>query len=168
MDSSDERYAVYAEFGFAAEKAQCLELDAGNVILAHLQFWRGNRDVDEETREWFRQLASDMNRRTLGNLLKHRKGLATYDENILDAIDAALEKRNYLVHRFFPSHNFAIFSVEGRQEMVEELQEIQRQFDRATMMLNGIAGTLDKAAGKEPLSQELLEQLVADGKSIAI
>jgi hypothetical protein len=168
MDSSDERYAVYAEFGFAAEKAQCLELDAGNVILSILHFWRGNEELDEASQEWFGHLLADMNRRTLGTLFRHLKGLATYDGSILDAIDTALEKRNHLMHRFFPSHNFAIFSDAGRLAMIDELHEIQRELDHASIILNLVAGNMDKARGKQAPSPEFLEQLRTDGKRLAI
>lgn len=70
--------------------------------------------ITSEEQEMFRGLVDDVNRKTLGALLKAVKRLGTLDQSILEAVDDALERRNYLSHGFFRSHNFAILS-EGRQ-----------------------------------------------------
>ena len=44
---------------------------------------------------------------------------------MLDIIDTGLERRNYLMHNFFRTHNFAMFDETGRQAMLEELKNIQ-------------------------------------------
>lgn len=159
---------VYMQFGLAAEKSQCLEMDAGNLILAWITLFIPTERLDRNTAEWFQQILDDVNRRTLGNLLRLVKTMGTVDQSIQDSLEVALKKRNYLMHRFFSAHNFAIYSDEGRHEMVKELQEIQAIFDYTSSVLKAMARALDGLSGRESPSPKLLEKLVSEGKQLAI
>jgi len=157
------------EFGITAEKAQVLEFEAGNVALAFItcHFLKPDQITDEQ-REMLQGVMNDVNRKTLGTLLKQIKTTATFDQTILDTVDAALERRNYLMHKFFRSHNFAIFSEEGRTAMIQELKDIQKQLDLAHAMLSAVTSSLDALAGRSGMAEKLVEQLVAEGKRVAI
>lgn len=168
METPKDLYELYAEFGLAAEKAQVLEVEAGNVSLAFLSAFVGTNQITEEDRARFRALVDDANRKTLGALLKLIKSLGKFDQSILDAIDEALERRNYLTHKFFRHHNFAICSEAGRKRMIEELREIQRKLALAHAMLYGISCTLAALAGRPAGSEELEAQFVREGKRVDI
>ena len=56
---------------------------------------------------------------------------------MIKIVDEALERRNYLTPHFFRSHNFALYSEEGRKMMTAELKEIQAQLNVAHRMLDG-------------------------------
>ena len=52
-----------------------------------------------------RGVVDEVNRRTLGSLLKNIKSVITFDHSILQIVDEALECRNYLTYKFFRTHN---------------------------------------------------------------
>jgi hypothetical protein len=168
MDVPTNLYELYAEFGIAAEKAQVLEVEAGNVALSFLALFAKTDQITDEQREMFRSIVDDVNRKTLGALLKHIKTIGTFDQAILDAVDKALEQRNYLTHNFFRSHNFAILNEEGRKVMVEELKDIQKKLSLAHAMLCGVSSTLIAMSDRTGLSEKITENLVTRGKRVEI
>jgi hypothetical protein len=160
-----DQIELYTAYRIAAEEAQGLEVEAGNVALFFVAFLVGTDQIDDHKRALFSSLERDVNRRTLGNLLRQLRGLISFDETIIRIIDEALEKRNYLTHHFFRVHNFAIFSEDGRGEMTKELKEIQRTFGMARSYLSAISSLLGKHAG---IQEAEIEQLVERGKSVRI
>lgn len=169
MDEDAELREVYAEFGMTAEKAQVLEVEASNVALAFMALTvKPGEKVPADKREFFRQIAEDLNRKNLGKLLRVVKSLGTYSDAMLETIDTALERRNYLAHRFFPTHNFALFRSDGRARMIKELQEIRSTLSLAIATLSGVGATLLAIAGHEGLSAEAHEKLIREGKRIEI
>ena len=83
-------------------------MDAGSVALAFLAVFVKTEEVNDDQGAVFRSIVDDVNSKTLGQIFKHVEGIATFDSSILSAIDEALEQRNYLMHKFFRTHNFAI------------------------------------------------------------
>lgn len=160
-----DQIELYTAYGVAAEGAQVLEVEAGNVALAFVALLVGMDQIDDEKRAFFSSLERDVNRRTLGNLLRQIKGLISFDETIIRIVDEALEKRNYLTHHFFRVHNFAIFSEDGRREMTKELREIHKMFSIARSYLSAISSLMGKHAG---IHEAEIEQLVARGKRVRI
>ena len=98
MDIPADQLEVYTQFGIAAEMAQCLEIDASNLALAYLAAFVNTDEITSEPAEWFRAINEDLNRKTLGQLLRAVKRFATYGDEILETMDEALIKRNYLMH----------------------------------------------------------------------
>jgi hypothetical protein len=168
MNVPADQYELYAEFGIAAEKAQVLEVEAGNVALGYVTLFVNTDQISAEESAMFRKLVDDVNRKTFGALLQHIKSIGTFDPSILQVVDEALERRNYLTHKFFRSHNFAIFDVAGRKAMVEELKEIQRKFDMAHAMLHGVSEILESLAGRDGAWKALTERLRVAGKKVDI
>jgi hypothetical protein len=142
MNIPADQYELYAEFGIAAEKAQVLELEAGNVAISFLLLFTNTDQLGAERRKIFLSVFEDINRKTFGSLLKSITSIGTWDQSILRIVDEALERRNCLTHRFFGTHNFAIFDVAGRRAMVEELKDIQSKLDIAHAMLSAVSGNL--------------------------
>lgn len=166
MQMPEDQYELYAEFGIAAEKAQVLEVAAGNVGLMFVSLFLNGDQISDEQREQFRFLVDDVNRKTLGALLRIVKSLGTFDESILDAVDEALEQRNYLTHHFFRHQNFAILSEAGRKIMIKEVREIQRKLDLAHAMLHGVSSTLEAIADRPGLSTAVTERLLKEGMRV--
>ena len=98
-----DQLEVYTQFGIAAEMAQTLEVDAGNVALACLALFIKTDEITPEQKEWFRYLFNDLDQKTLGALLRSVKNLIKLDDNILEMVDSALIARNYLMPVFSPS-----------------------------------------------------------------
>ena len=164
---TQDLYQLYAEFGIAAEKAQVLEIDAGNVALGYLAlFFVKPGEVSAEQSKMFRSVVDDLNRKTLGTVLRHVKSSLNFDARILEIVDRALERRNYLTHKFFRTHNFAICSAEGRKAMIAELQEIQAQLEQGRQILYAISENLDTLAGRSNSATETAQRLAARGKKV--
>jgi hypothetical protein len=169
MDIPADQLEVYTQFGFAAEMAQCLEIDASNLALAYIAAFVNTDEITSELSEWFRAINEDLDRKTLGQLLHAVKRFATYGDEILETMDEALLKRNYLMHRFFPFHNFALFGVEGRKEMIAELHEIQKKLTAAHWMLIAMGDGLLAVTGKSLKDQEdLRKRLLARGRRVKL
>ena len=92
----------------------------------------------------------------------------SFDDLIITRIDEALDRRNYLTHHFFRTHNFALFSEEGRKLMMEELIEIGKKLDLAQQMLEAISSILLQISGRDGLNKEMELQLRARGKGVDI
>ena len=100
-DIPADQLDVYTQFGIAAEMAQCV-VDASNLALAYIAAFVNTDEITPELAEWFLAIEEDLNRKTLGQLLRSVKQFATYGDEILETMDEALIKRNYLMHRFLP------------------------------------------------------------------
>jgi hypothetical protein len=169
MQTSSTPNDLYAEFGRAAEKAQVLEVEAGNVALAYHALRIGmKQSVDDTLRAELQAVMDDVNRKTLGTVLNQIKSIMGFDDAILTAIDDALERRNYLMHKFFRNHNFAIFHADGIDSMIVELKQIQSKLDRALAMLTAISEILLQMAGYGGLSEEAAKALQARARRVDI
>lgn len=167
MDIPSDQYELYAEFGMVAEKAQVLEVAAGNVALGFLMMFVKGDEITPEQTEIYRAIVDDVNRRTFGSLLKHLKKTLNLSDSIIKVIDEALERRNYLTHHFFRSHNFALYSEKGRQTMTAELKEIGEKLELAKRTLDAMAELMDQIAGRK-MDTGLIEKLIARGKKVDI
>jgi hypothetical protein len=168
-----ERYAVYAEFGFAAERGQLLETEAGNLALGYLTLFFDTKNLSAEEKAMLQSVTEDLNEKTLGTLLGHIKKTLVLDDSITRTLDEALDLRNHLTHHFFRTHNFALFSEDGRKLMIEELlieelHKIQDKLNLALATLQAMTGALERTVGKESLSEEAAIQLQTRGKKVNI
>jgi hypothetical protein len=155
MDMPADQYALYAEYGITAEKALVLEVAAGNLALSFLAMFVKTDEISPEVAATYRAIVDDVNKKTFGTLLKHLKSIVNFDDAIIKVSDEALERRNYLTHHFFRTHNFALFSEDGRKVMVAELKDIQAKLDQAQQFLEAIVASTDalaaKLAGRSPI-----------------
>ena len=168
MDRPEDLHNLYADFGVAVEKAQVLELEAGNVVLSLVMLFVDTDKITDEERDVYKQLLDDVDRKTLGNLLRKIKSIVKFDDSSEKVIDIALKKRNYLVHGFFKTHNFAIFQESGRVVMREELTEIANYLELAHQQVLAISKLLEKVSGKEGQAEQTARKLQEQGRSVKI
>lgn len=159
---------LYAQYGMAAETAQVLEVEVGNYALAYLAMFVTPGDVSPEETDVFRAVLKDLNRKTLGAMLRQLKGMATISPDIIEILDKALERRNYLAHRFFPAHNFAIQSPVGRAAMLEDLENVHADLRRGHQYMSAMTDGLNKIAGHGEGLAATVEKFVKRGKRIDI
>jgi hypothetical protein len=152
--------------------AQLMETEAGNLALVYATMLVDTSNITAEQREFFRALVQDVNKRTFGNLFRQIQKLGQIDDGILATVNDALEKRNYLTHKFFRNHNFAIQSVEGRQAMLDDIREIHASLSLAHAVLSGMTGSLSqllaKVFGRSVLSEHEALTLMQQGKRVDI
>lgn len=167
MNQSENLHQLYADFGMAAEKAQVLELEAGNVVLSFVAMTVDPKNISPADKAGYKKLVDEVDRKTLGNLLRQIRKIVEFDSSSEEVISEALSKRNYLVHGFFKTHNFAIFDESGQIKMRKELSDISKQMDIAHMHLTAISQLLEKVAGRDS-SAEKAKEFMALGKTIKI
>lgn len=113
---------VYQKFGFVAEAAQLLETELGNMLFEHRCFAEGLLDGANPARA--ADILGSVNRHTLGQLLK---GLNNRSQSV-DSLDSLLKiahhERNRLFYSFYREHNFRRNTGEGREIMLQDLEEI--------------------------------------------
>jgi hypothetical protein len=131
---------VYLKFGFASEAAQLLETELGNVLLAFGAL-DGRMLSGTPDKKWAADLFADINRQTLGQLIKNATRHAEALRRIEPLLSKALDERNRLAHRFFPQHNFRRNSDEGRAIMLKDLElihDVVLEAYKAVMLLSGV------------------------------
>jgi hypothetical protein len=160
---------LYAQVGIACEIAQIVEVEAGNLALAYLTlFVKPGQEVTPAETEVFHAVIEDVNRKTLGAMFRHLRGMATIDPALLTIMDKALERRNYLTHHFFRTHNFAIQSAAGRKTMMEDLETVTAELQRGHQVLSAMTDTVNHLAGHGKNLGAVVETFVKSGKRIDI
>lgn len=157
---------LYALFGRTAEMAQVMELEAGNLAMAYALIAFDVENLTKDQKLFVKSLSEDVDRRTFGNLVNLIKISMNVDQKIVEAIDSALAKRNYLTHRFFRTHNFAINSSKGRADMVKELSGLREAFSFAHTLLHGMTHTLNEVFGNPNVTEEQAKKLMGEGKRV--
>lgn len=140
------REEVYQKFGLAAEAAQLLETELGTLLLTFRGaeeglFFGDNPDVARET-------LSQIDRSTLGRLLKQIGSRTDSPETVEAFFANALSARNRLMNSFYRQHGVGINSPEGRDLMLQDLERLHAViFDayKAALLLSGI--DLDAVVG---------------------
>ena len=145
-----------------------MEVEAGNLALSFAALAFDPATITDDERKIFQAVIKDANRRTFGNLLKQIRKIGDISEGIENSVIEALEKRNYLVHRFFRTHNLAIHSKEGREVMRAELREISEVFSRTHTILLGMTHTLNEMFDRPNISEEEARKLMKKGKRLGI
>ena len=113
---------VYCKFGEVAGAAQLLETELGNIGLL---LDAAKHDLIES---WdparAGALLDSINRRTLGQAIKH---LGAKEEPFADLpvkLERALAERNRPAHSFYREHNFRRNSEQGQRMMLDDLESM--------------------------------------------
>ena len=86
------------------------------------------------------EAAFDLNlRKTLGTLIGDVKKHIPVPPELDSLLASALSERNYLIHRFFRTHDIGGLSAPGRRAMIEELRRMIVRFREADQAVEGIA-----------------------------
>jgi hypothetical protein len=145
---------VYWKFGYAAEAAQLLETELGNMLIEHGVIEENFVDHPDPNRAT--ELLRQINKHTLGQLISKLKAKNQSIANLEDVLATALDERNRLFHSFYRQHNFRRNSDEGRQRMLDDLESIHKKLldaYKAVMLLSGV--DLDNPSAIELPSKHL-------------
>ena len=140
--TEDEAKELYGQFGLTAYHGQCVEMEAGTLLLTFISV--GNRITREEAMS---AIDASIERQTFGALLRTIKDVVDFGDTALTAVDDALKKRNHLVHHFFRVHASDMLTPQGRRKMIEELEEFRRSFQKADTILHSITLAILKTMG---------------------
>lgn len=153
MNETQHRKEVFAWYGAAAHNAQCLEIELANVLLISTRY-----NVPGITKEVLNQVDGFLSEKTMGNLISILKTKTKLRGNLPGRLQAALKKRNYLMHRFFFEHAKDWATRESREKMLEELKALAHDFHEVDLLLQTVTRLFFKMLG---VSEEELEKLIS-------
>jgi hypothetical protein len=130
---------VYRKFGETSEAAQLLETDLGTILLM-IEGTEANL-IENPDPARASDLYQNINRQTLGQLLRNVQGSTDGLDHLEALLTRALKARNRLSHAFYRQHNFRRNSDEGRTIMLDDLEAIHSTLldaYKAVMRLSGV------------------------------
>lgn len=142
---------IYRKFGEVSEAAQLIETDLGTKLLFYNVVDEGLITPELEVdRVGATRVLHQINRQTLGQLIKNTKGHMTELEKLELLLSQALDERNRLSHHFYRQHNFRRNSNAGRTIMLDDLEAIHNTLLEALKALSLLDGIdLDAIAKKQ-------------------
>lgn len=149
-EKSEQCKEVYAHAGLALYWAQCLEKSLENFLCLH-----GQSSGECVTLTELDALEGRVEAQTLGRLFNDTRKQARFDKGAEELLATALDRRNFIAHRFFKERAEAFMSRAGRDQMIVELIEIQDCFRKADIVATVICKALQKVLG---ISDEMIEQ----------
>jgi hypothetical protein len=154
MDRNELVREVYAHFGLAIYEAQVLEHGLANaMLLARMAAGKLPTLAD------FDAFLEARFKKTLGSLIKDLSNHIAVDAGLEGMLAAALEKRNWLAHRYFRERSETFMSDRGCATMIAELESAQALFHEADEALEGVTKTF---AAKVGVTDARLEAMVAE------
>jgi hypothetical protein len=129
---------VYTKFGEVAEAAQLLETQLGNLLL---EVALGSHDAALiEPKSVGRKLFEEVDRKTLGQLIKALRLTNKFSDALELELAEALSERNRLNHSFYRDHNFRRNTEPGRLIMLQDLERIHEVLIKAYVPLLELSG----------------------------
>lgn len=158
MDTSEHCKEVYAYFGLAMYRAQCVEQSIVQLLIFFDFFIKNvptfsTRDTWEEG---FDRFDKELSVKTMGQLIKLIRKLDVLDKDIEDILSTVLKKRNWLAHSFFVEHALDFISEKGRNNMIKELNNSIALFNSIEDILKPIS---HNAALKYGLTEDVLNEI---------
>lgn len=136
---------VYAEYGYAMYRAQCLE----RGIAIFLTVVCGEPPPDR-TRSMYQKELESRFTKTFGGLVSELRKIANIPPEFEIDIKDALKKRNWLAHDCFWDRATSFLSRERREMMIQELRGISDLFAQLDGYLQAITTAWGKKHGITP------------------
>lgn len=150
----DDPKEIYAFFGLAAYAANLLESSFINWTVA-LRLEK----IPDPTRQEFDAAFGHFEARTLGQLIKVTRSLATVPRELDSVLVKSLSDRNRLIHHFFRDHAENAMHPAGQRIMIGELSSMIELFTHADALITPIYLSLWEHFGVDEtwVRQELIE-----------
>lgn len=161
MNTSEHCKEVYAYFGLAMFRAQCVEQSIVQLLI-FFDFFTKNVPAFSTRDKWeadFDRFDKGLSEKTMGQLFNLIRKLEILDNDIEVKLSSALKKRNWLAHSFFVEHAIDFISENGRNNMIKELNDSIDIFNSAEDILNPISRN---ASLKYGLTDEILDKIKSE------
>lgn len=161
MDTSEHCKDVYAYFGLAMYRAQCVEQSIVQLLI-FFDFFNEHVVNFENHEKWevdFDRFDNALSKKTMGRLLGAIKELDVLDSDIESTLSLALKKRNWLAHQYFVDRALDFINEAGRNKMIKELEEAIELFNLVEVTLIPITKA---AALKYGLTDEIFKKIEAE------
>lgn len=166
MDKSEHCKEIYAYFGLAMFKAQCVESSITQMLI-FCDLYEKEAKVSINQSEWevkFDAFDQQLSAKPMGRLIRHLKSLNVIDLKTEELLKEALTRRNFLAHGYFFKRGLEFLSHSGREKMITELSEYGLFFENVEDVLNPLSMKMGKKYG---LTEKVLEEILAKEKESA-
>lgn len=147
------RKDVFTWFGGAAYAVQCFEVELCTLLLLVRRLKNPST-----TPQQLEDLDTKLSKKTLGRLLLELGKHLTVHPDFQAMLNSYLDRRNYLMHRFFFDHALDLLSSTGCQMMVSELRDIHASLKEADQIAQAMSANVRKKLG---ISEDQILALVS-------
>lgn len=131
LEENDDLNRLYYLYGIASHN--CSNIEYGIAYLLLGPKWAEIENIDPEK---ITKAYDELYKKPLGALLKTYKQHYKFSKKTLDQMNLVLEKRNYLIHRFFGNYGKKMHDANVVKEMIEELEGMIDIFQAASHSLD--------------------------------
>ena len=133
--------AVFACFGSAAKDGQLFEASLSEFLLTYNRLLKKSLPLAD-----LEAVETELNKKTMGVLLTDfQKHVKINDASVIASLSDALQKRNFLIHRYFRERQNKFGDEQGRLEMLAELVAIGQLLGRAEVLMTAMRYALCQA-----------------------
>lgn len=157
-EHEDQHRLVYSYFGLSIYQVQCLE-EAFSQMLWVDRIFKKKATSLEEINEIIDNY--ETSKKTMGNFLNEVKQSYELPDVLKDKLDDLLQRRNYLVHKYFKLHIEKFYSEIGQLEMIKFFCDFVDEARAADQALKSYYSIYTDKLG---LTEEKIEQLMEEMK----
>lgn len=137
-----KRSEFYQFIGEVTALAQYLELDLGTIFLAAEADQNKWYASPIDNAEAYNHLLEKVNKNTLGKTLRNIQEKYDLLDEFTELMVEALEARNRFTHHIFREFGLAIHSGEGRDQMLQVVDQLRASMQRAEDIASMVAERL--------------------------
>ncbi|MGA1931204.1 hypothetical protein ACH5BF_00565 [Arcobacter sp. YIC-464] len=155
-DDNGKHKLIYAYFGLAIYKSQCLEETFSNMLLLHRTYNKtltSLEDIDKEI--------SSSSKKTMGKLIQEIKIEYNFPNSLEEDLSKVLNTRNYLVHKYFKENIQKFFTETGQKEMLNFFSEF---IDKSTQVDNELDLYYKHYKDKFSFTDDVIENIISNMK----
>lgn len=131
LQESEQLNELYRLYGMAAHN--CSNIEYRIVYLLLGPNWKQTPNLNPET---VTEVYDKLQRLPLGALLKEYKQHFTFTDKQRELMDSVLEKRNYLMHRFFGTYGKKMHDPGVQEKIISELKDLVVIFQSVSRSLD--------------------------------
>ena len=158
-DENGKTRLIYAYFGLAVYFSQVLE-ETFSIMLWTDRIFKKKVKTNKEVNEIIDSI--EKSKRTMGVFINEVKQTYSLTEKLAEDLKIVLDKRNYLVHKYFKLEIQKFYSDLGKKEMLEYFGKFIDETKRVDSELNQY---YSKYTDKLGLTKEKIEELVNEMKA---
>ena len=131
LPETEQLNELYRLYGIAAHN--CSNIEYRIVYLLLGPKWKQTENLNPEK---VTEVYDKLQRLPLGSLLKEYKQHFSFTEKQLELMNTVLEKRNYLMHRFFGTYGKKMHDPAVQEKIISELKELVFIFQSVSQSLD--------------------------------
>ena len=131
LPETEQLNELYRLYGIAAHN--CSNIEYRIVYLLLGPKWKQTENLNPEK---VTEVYDKLQRLPLGSLLNEYKQHFSFTEKQLELMNTVLEKRNYLMHRFFGTYGKKMHDPAVQEKIISELKELVFIFQTVSQSLD--------------------------------